>query len=562
MQSMQMGQLPGMNGMAPMMMPNLPDMRNMMNLGVQAMPQQAYPGYGLNPYAQAAGTITGSPPGKPQQNMHRMNPQGGYMGYGQMHNGQPVPASPEQRVGQKNSGGSSKKGTPKTQPAKRAAINHPSDDDNENADDANFRHAPPADMHCPCKHNDWDDVRTRKGAKILRCRVCQSKWKLPSARVPRCSPFLSGHCERGNGCPLVHVHKRKSNLLERYEKFGDSVLRGVPTETWEKATKDDESAAPSGSANISPEHKSFQTPTVTCGDEAYLPPEHQQFLPPPQQAMEVSAYPAPPISPTGMGRRGSSQSMGVPSLLSTESVTRSMATQSMHGGNFRIESQAGSPHHKHASPPSLICSPSSAHPASGVPSPSSRSPLAGRRTFRPPQLNTGAGAPEGAHAQGVPALASQCPSVDIHMSLNDSRIRGLLPSDLLSPAGAGDQRGGTSPVHLAGVPKVDSMMMARAHMQNSPHGRVGCSPTHSPYADEQEGTRKMYMRQQLHAAAEAAQKPGAKPEQTNEGVHAMTDAELDAHMERLGMSPTSSVRKTPASTPKAVAKPPAVPKEQ
>ena len=59
-----------------------------------------------------------------------------------------------------------------------------------------FRHAPPADMNRPCKHNDWDDVRTRKGAKILRCRTCQAKWKLPSAKVPRCTPFLAGHCER------------------------------------------------------------------------------------------------------------------------------------------------------------------------------------------------------------------------------------------------------------------------------------------------------------------------------------------------------------------------------
>ena len=70
------------------------------------------------------------------------------------------------------------------------------DDDDDKAGRVAFRHAPPAEMTRPCTHNDWDDVRTRKGAKILRCRVCQSKWKLPSARVPRCSPFLSGHCEK------------------------------------------------------------------------------------------------------------------------------------------------------------------------------------------------------------------------------------------------------------------------------------------------------------------------------------------------------------------------------
>ena len=79
----------------------------------------------------------------------------------------------------------------------------------------------------PCSHNDWDDVRTRKGFKVLRCRECQKKWKLLSSNVPRCMPFLHDCCDKGEDCPLLHVRRKKHTISERYEKFGDQVLEGV-----------------------------------------------------------------------------------------------------------------------------------------------------------------------------------------------------------------------------------------------------------------------------------------------------------------------------------------------
>eukprot|EP01059_Diplonema_ambulator_P014958 TRINITY_DN25_c1_g1_i1.p1 TRINITY_DN25_c1_g1~~TRINITY_DN25_c1_g1_i1.p1 ORF type:complete len:167 (+),score=36.81 TRINITY_DN25_c1_g1_i1:148-648(+) len=79
----------------------------------------------------------------------------------------------------------------------------------------------------PCEHNDWDDVRTRNGYKVLRCRVCQGRWKIPSQGVPRCMAFLYDNCEDGSGCSLLHVRRKKSNILERYEHFGECVLQGV-----------------------------------------------------------------------------------------------------------------------------------------------------------------------------------------------------------------------------------------------------------------------------------------------------------------------------------------------
>jgi len=48
---------------------------------------------------------------------------------------------------------------------------------------------PPSSQR-PCDHNTWDDVRTRRHAKMLRCRVCQAKWRLPSTSVPRCRAFF------------------------------------------------------------------------------------------------------------------------------------------------------------------------------------------------------------------------------------------------------------------------------------------------------------------------------------------------------------------------------------
>ena len=72
----------------------------------------------------------------------------------------------------------------------------------------------------PCNHNRWDDVRSRNGIKVLRCRVCQEQFKIPSYKVPRCLPFLQeGECSRVN-CELLHVHKKKKPIGERSDEGG------------------------------------------------------------------------------------------------------------------------------------------------------------------------------------------------------------------------------------------------------------------------------------------------------------------------------------------------------
>ncbi|KAJ9471039.1 hypothetical protein DIPPA_09725 [Diplonema papillatum] len=103
----------------------------------------------------------------------------------------------------------------------------------------------------PCEHNDWDDVRTRKGHKVLRCRACQSKWKLPSGSVSRCMAFLHGRCVDGaSNCKFLHVQRKKNTIVERYAKFGTSVLVGVGPDVDAPQSKAPESApSPPNEAN-------------------------------------------------------------------------------------------------------------------------------------------------------------------------------------------------------------------------------------------------------------------------------------------------------------------------
>eukprot|EP01064_Diplonema_japonicum_P038356 TRINITY_DN925_c0_g1_i7.p1 TRINITY_DN925_c0_g1~~TRINITY_DN925_c0_g1_i7.p1 ORF type:complete len:182 (+),score=36.98 TRINITY_DN925_c0_g1_i7:595-1140(+) len=70
----------------------------------------------------------------------------------------------------------------------------------------------------PCDHNDWDDVRTKKGFKVLRCRVCQVQWKIPN-NIERCLPFLHECCDKGNACEMLHVRRKKMGKEEREKLF-------------------------------------------------------------------------------------------------------------------------------------------------------------------------------------------------------------------------------------------------------------------------------------------------------------------------------------------------------
>ena len=80
----------------------------------------------------------------------------------------------------------------------------------------------PNESQRPCEHNDWDDVRTRKGFKILRCRQCQKTWKLTSS-APRCMDFLHDSCEAGENCTRLHVSRKKKSVSDRYKEFGEVI---------------------------------------------------------------------------------------------------------------------------------------------------------------------------------------------------------------------------------------------------------------------------------------------------------------------------------------------------
>lgn len=80
-------------------------------------------------------------------------------------------------------------------------------------------------------HNEWDDVRTRKGVKVLRCRVCKQQFKLPSKDVPRCAEFLQDARCREVQCGLLHVHKQKGRggSASDAPSRADSPSTGAPT---------------------------------------------------------------------------------------------------------------------------------------------------------------------------------------------------------------------------------------------------------------------------------------------------------------------------------------------
>ena len=131
---------------------------------------------------------------------------------------------------------------------KQIIVTTPPPDAAVDVDDNDIANMPPS-SHRPCIHNDWDDVRTRKGSKILRCRVCQRKWKLPSSSVPRCIHFLRSHCPNET-CQLLHVHKKKEGLEDRFKQFGSAVLDAMPP-----AAKQAAECVMKGRVPISPESR-------------------------------------------------------------------------------------------------------------------------------------------------------------------------------------------------------------------------------------------------------------------------------------------------------------------
>eukprot|EP00760_Papus_ankaliazontas_P029319 PhM_4_TR419/c5_g2_i2/m.23560 len=62
-----------------------------------------------------------------------------------------------------------------------------------------------------CRHNNWDNVRVKKGVVTLACRICRVKWKTVSTIV-KCPDFFHGLCLLGVDCPLLHVHRYKNRV--------------------------------------------------------------------------------------------------------------------------------------------------------------------------------------------------------------------------------------------------------------------------------------------------------------------------------------------------------------
>eukprot|EP01064_Diplonema_japonicum_P028403 TRINITY_DN4352_c0_g1_i1.p1 TRINITY_DN4352_c0_g1~~TRINITY_DN4352_c0_g1_i1.p1 ORF type:complete len:481 (+),score=137.05 TRINITY_DN4352_c0_g1_i1:59-1444(+) len=85
--------------------------------------------------------------------------------------------------------------------------------------------APNTFSDCPCVHNNWDNVRVKKGFITLRCRVCQEQWKTETEKVRKCLNFFqSGSCVKGTLCPNPHIHRYKQSLAKRKMIFGQELL--------------------------------------------------------------------------------------------------------------------------------------------------------------------------------------------------------------------------------------------------------------------------------------------------------------------------------------------------
>eukprot|EP01064_Diplonema_japonicum_P021273 TRINITY_DN3080_c0_g1_i3.p1 TRINITY_DN3080_c0_g1~~TRINITY_DN3080_c0_g1_i3.p1 ORF type:complete len:308 (+),score=51.56 TRINITY_DN3080_c0_g1_i3:52-975(+) len=75
--------------------------------------------------------------------------------------------------------------------------------------------SPPASDR-PCEHNCWDSVRVKRQWCLLRCRVCESQWRLPTGSFVKCQAFSTKPgCFAGTSCTFIHMNSRKQTLAER-----------------------------------------------------------------------------------------------------------------------------------------------------------------------------------------------------------------------------------------------------------------------------------------------------------------------------------------------------------
>ncbi|KAJ9468201.1 hypothetical protein DIPPA_04437 [Diplonema papillatum] len=63
----------------------------------------------------------------------------------------------------------------------------------------------------PCEHNNWANVRVKKGLVTLRCTVCQEQWRQVSGTLNKCPDFP--RCPNLFACNKVHLHCSKKSIL-------------------------------------------------------------------------------------------------------------------------------------------------------------------------------------------------------------------------------------------------------------------------------------------------------------------------------------------------------------
>eukprot|EP01059_Diplonema_ambulator_P033864 TRINITY_DN7299_c0_g1_i2.p1 TRINITY_DN7299_c0_g1~~TRINITY_DN7299_c0_g1_i2.p1 ORF type:complete len:592 (+),score=97.26 TRINITY_DN7299_c0_g1_i2:31-1776(+) len=66
-----------------------------------------------------------------------------------------------------------------------------------------------------CQHNDWDNMRVKKGLMALRCRECYMQFKMPTDMIVKCFDFFHFTCCPAAGCPFLHIHKYKTKKKEQ-----------------------------------------------------------------------------------------------------------------------------------------------------------------------------------------------------------------------------------------------------------------------------------------------------------------------------------------------------------
>eukprot|EP01063_Lacrimia_lanifica_P026092 TRINITY_DN345_c0_g2_i1.p1 TRINITY_DN345_c0_g2~~TRINITY_DN345_c0_g2_i1.p1 ORF type:complete len:185 (+),score=47.81 TRINITY_DN345_c0_g2_i1:59-613(+) len=109
----------------------------------------------------------------------------------------------------------------------------------------------------PCEHNNWDDVRQRKGVKVLRCRTCNAVWRWVRGQhgLQRCIDFLNGRCTKAHSeCGSLHVHRSKHNADDRVS------LAGTGSQVLSCVSEGDMSCETSSEMTVSP----VINPTVRC----------------------------------------------------------------------------------------------------------------------------------------------------------------------------------------------------------------------------------------------------------------------------------------------------------